>query len=370
MLPRKQVIFESNDTFACMEFTSELIAWYDVNKRNLPWRNTRDPYKIWLSEIILQQTRVNQGMKYYHHFTEEYPKLKDLANASEEKVLKSWQGLGYYSRARNLHQAAKLVMKNFKGKFPYRYNSIITLPGVGEYTAAAIASFCFEEKHAVVDGNVFRFLSRHFGIDTAIDSSSAKKEFRSLAESLMGKCKPSIFNQAIMEFGALHCRSQNPSCADCPFSQSCYARQNDMVSVFPVKARKQLVRNRYFHYLVLTDAEHVLLQKRTGKDIWQSLYEFPVIESSSTAFDDVKKDLLKLTGFEYSHIKASKLKSSSVYRHVLSHQYIHAVFHRVSMKGSIKSSSKADKVRMEKLKDYPVPKLIEKYLLEEFEPYD
>lgn len=266
--------------YLIMNFHNLLIKWYLQNKRDLPWRNTTNPYHIWLSEIMLQQTRVAQGMPYFLSFTTAFPTVFDLANANEEQVLKLWQGLGYYSRARNLHKTAQYIATELNGIFPDNYKDLLQLKGVGEYTAAAIASFSYNEAVPVVDGNVFRVLSRYFDIETDIAQAYAKKEFAALAFELMPKDNPAIFNQAIMEFGALQCVPKSPNCQICVFSESCAALQKKKVDQLPVKSKKLKVRNRYFNYLMLSDAEEkTLIQKRTAKGIWHNLYEFPLIET-------------------------------------------------------------------------------------------
>src|SRR6478736_1262977 len=263
-----------------MIFSNILIKWYLQNKRDLPWRKTTDPYPIWLSEIMLQQTRVAQGMPYFLSFTTAFPTVFDLANASEEQVLKLWQGLGYYSRARNLHKTAQIVAFEMNGIFPDNYNDLLKLKGIGEYTAAAIASFSYNECVPVVDGNVFRVLSRYFDLETDIAQASAKKEFAALAFELMPKDNPAQFNQAIMEFGALQCVPKNPNCAECVFNDSCLALQKKKVNQLPVKLKKTKVRNRYFNYIIgIDEKENTIIQKRTAKGIWHNLYEFPLIET-------------------------------------------------------------------------------------------
>ena len=266
-----------------MKFSNTLIYWYLQNRRELPWRKTKNPYFIWLSEIMLQQTRVAQGMAYYLKFTSTFPTVFDLAKADESTVLKMWQGLGYYSRARNLHFSAKLIANEFNGEFPSTFSEIIKLKGIGDYTASAIASICFDEPTAVVDGNVYRVLSRYFGIKTPINSSAGIKEFKLLAQSLIDKNKAGTFNQAIMDFGALHCKPQNPLCDTCPFSDSCYALEKKLTKELPVKAKKIKVRKRYFNFLVIkTKNNSTILSERKGKGIWQGLYQFPLIESEKT----------------------------------------------------------------------------------------
>ncbi|HEY0091267.1 MAG TPA: A/G-specific adenine glycosylase, partial [Flavobacterium sp.] len=278
-----------------MNFPKLLIDWYLQNRRNLPWRDTTDPYLIWLSEIMLQQTRVAQGMPYYFKFAEAFPTVFDLARADEQQVLKLWQGLGYYSRARNLHKTAQYVAGNLGGIFPKNYAGLIKLTGVGEYTAAAIASFSYNEPVAVVDGNVFRVLSRFFDIETDIATPSAKKEFTSLASELMPKDQPALFNQAIMEFGALQCIPRNPDCYNCPLNSGCLAFKSRKVNVLPVKSKKAKAKDRFFNYLVYSDEnQRTLLEKRIGKGIWENLYEFPLIETDSVAETESIMKLIKI----------------------------------------------------------------------------
>ena len=253
--------------------------WYRQNHRDLPWRNTRDPYLIWLSEVILQQTRVDQGLSYYLKFAEHFPEVLDLAEADEQDVLKLWQGLGYYSRARNLHAGAKQIRDQFGGQFPEDFKSIRSLKGIGDYTAAAISSFAFDLPHAVVDGNVYRVLSRYFDINTPIDSGTGKKMFNDLAQSLIEPEEAATHNQAIMELGALVCTPRSPQCHACPLNNSCLALQNGTIEQRPVKTKRGKVKDRYFTYLIFLDNDRTFLQKRVAKDVWQHLFQFPLIES-------------------------------------------------------------------------------------------
>lgn len=295
-----------------------LLTWYKLNKRDLPWRNTSNPYHIWLSEIILQQTRVDQGMEYYIKFVELFPNVFALANAPEDLVMHTWQGLGYYSRARNLHFAAKQVVQQFSGKFPDNYTEILLLKGVGTYTAAAISSFAFNEPKAVVDGNVYRFLSRYFGIKTPIDSTTGKKEFQKIADDVLDKNNPGTFNQAIMEFGALQCKPHNPFCETCIFSDSCFAFRNNLIKELPVKEKKIKVGVRNLHYLLVFDKNvNFLIRKRGKNDIWESLYEFVLIDDDYTTASGNANlesfDLLLKREFEPT-------------KHILTHQHINATF--------------------------------------------
>lgn len=277
-----------------MIFAPKILNWYREHQRELPWRETREPYKVWLSEIILQQTRVAQGMPYYYSFVEAFPTVFDLANAPEEQVLKLWQGLGYYSRARNLHAAAKMVVNDFNGEFPKTYKALKSLKGVGDYTASAIASFCFDEPEPVVDGNVYRVLSRYFGVDIPINSTQGIKYFKELAREVMDERNIRDYNQGIMEFGAIQCAPKKPYCLLCPLQDSCVALKENKVDSLPVKQNKTKVRNRYFNYLVLLDQnENTILEQRRGKGIWQNLYQFPLIESEKKLQAEALKPLIK-----------------------------------------------------------------------------
>jgi len=260
-------------------FRRELLNWYAGSHRPLPWKEARDPYVIWLSEVILQQTRVQQGLPYFKRFLERFPRVEDLAAASQEEVLKLWEGLGYYSRARNMHHTAQYISRERGGRFPETYKELLSLKGVGPYTAAAIASFAFDLPHAVVDGNVFRVLARFFGIDLPIDGSEGKKYFSALAGRLLDPGNPGRYNQAIMDFGATHCTPRNPLCSTCLLQEDCYAFGEQRVSELPVKAKKLVKKERFFHYLVLQYGQSVFLRKRVEKDIWQHLFEFPLIET-------------------------------------------------------------------------------------------
>ncbi len=338
--------------------SDKLIAWYKKNKRDLPWRNITDPYKIWLSEIILQQTQVVQGLNYYIKFTETFPTVVDLANAPEDQVMRLWQGLGYYSRARNLHAAAKTIKLNHKGKFPSTYESIKELKGVGDYTAAAVASFAFNLPYAVVDGNVYRVLSRLFNIDTPINSTQGKKDFQLLANELLNHKQPGLHNSAMMEFGALWCKPQNPKCEDCPLQAQCIAFQNKTVAALPVKDKKIKIKNRYLNYFVFNYKNNVYIQKRTEKDIWQNLYEFYLIET------DVPTDaklLLKDKNLKTFTQKLEVLSVTSTKKHVLSHQHLYATFYEINIKEPI-TSKQLIKIKRENLDDFGLPQLINKYL--------
>jgi A/G-specific adenine glycosylase len=322
-----------------MEFSNSLVKWYLLNKRDLPWRNTVNPYPIWLSEIMLQQTRVAQGLPYYMAFMEAFPTVFDLANAEEEQVLKLWQGLGYYSRARNLHATAKYIATELKGDFPPNYDQLLKLKGVGEYTAAAIASFAYNEPVAVVDGNVFRVLSRYFNMDNDISDGKTKKEFQILAQELLPKNNAALFNQAIMEFGALQCVPKNPDCANCIFSSSCAGLQHKKVNILPVKSKKTKVTNKFFNYLILKDIQgNFIVQKRDGKGIWENLYEFPLIETEELVSEIDFMNQLKATKF-YNQLPADiNLLNTDVIQHKLSHQKLHIRFFQLNFDQKISDS--------------------------------
>ncbi len=342
-------------------FQSKLLGWYELNKRELPWRETKNPYYIWLSEVILQQTRIAQGTSYYLSFVKNFPKVDDLAKAPEDKVMKLWQGLGYYSRARNLHKTAKFVVDNYKSKFPDSYNELLKLPGVGPYTAAAIASIAFNEQVAAVDGNVYRVLSRIFGIEDAIDSTIGKKKFQELAQILVSADKPSDFNQALMEFGATHCTPKQPNCKECAFTQTCFAYKNDLQNSLPNKEKKTKVRNRYFNFIVINKDEYTYIEKRTVKDIWQNLYQFPLIESekdlSIDEFLELKALKNILTDNKYVVTDSTKLS-----KHILSHQNLFSQFITLKIEKNLEKTSNLIKIRQKELKNYAFPRLIDKYL--------
>ncbi len=336
-------------------FSEILIAWYHRHKRDLPWRNTRDPYLIWISEIILQQTRVAQGMDYYRRFVERFPSPSTLAAAQEDEVLKLWQGLGYYSRARNLHAAAK-SMKN--GVFPSSYKEVLALKGVGPYTAAAVCSFAYRMPYAVVDGNVYRVLSRVFGVESSIDTAAGKKEFSSLAQQVLDKHRPDLFNQAIMDFGALQCIPLNPECSACPFMSFCKARAGNLVDKLPVKSGKTPVKNRFFYYLYIEQGNTVWLNKRPAGDIWQGLYEPPLAEG--TKADLPAEEVFKEKGFIPSALKPSY--AAGPVKHILSHQTIYAYLYKVKLSPRMPMPTPFLAVPKEKMKDYPFPRLVLKLL--------
>lgn len=304
-------------------FSEKIVEWYIEHKRDLPWRSTTDPYKIWLSEIILQQTRVTQGLPYYLRFIEEFPDVHALASATEQEILRLWQGLGYYSRARNLHKCAKVVVSTLGGRFPTNFSELVLLPGIGDYTAAAIASFSSKEVVPVVDGNVFRVLARIFGESTPINSPGGKKLFFNLAAELISRSQPDIFNQAIMEFGATWCTPRQPKCDDCVFNRVCIARKDHLQHLLPVKTKSKKTKRRYFHYFVFRKKKSLLMRKRRSGDIWQGLFDFYLIEKDEPVASDVVMDEL-VKSYPGREIKA--VARSAEYKHVLSHQTIISTF--------------------------------------------
>lgn len=344
-----------------MRFSDQLITWYQQHKRDLPWRKTSDPYSIWLSEIILQQTRVDQGLNYYHKFIQHYPTVQELAAASQQEVLNLWQGLGYYSRARNMHHAAQYITSELDGHFPIEHNDILALKGVGEYTAAAISSFAYNHPYPVVDGNVYRVLARIFGVKEAIDSSIGKKTFSTLARDLLNKTAPGLHNQAIMEFGALLCTPKKPNCESCPFQLNCHAFKNNVIGELPFKSKKTKVRHRYFNYLVMKTDGVIFLNQRSNKDIWQGLFDFPLIETTAELTN--KAELLKQAKsiFRSSH-DVTIQSTSQEYIHLLSHQKIHAKFWELAWPNMEAKHDDWIKITLEEINNYPVPKLIENYI--------
>jgi A/G-specific adenine glycosylase len=341
-------------------FSKKVIRWYKNNKRDLPWRDTTDPYYIWLSEIILQQTRVNQGLPYYLKFVETFPTVFDLAAAPEQKVLRLWQGLGYYTRARNLHKCAKEVVAKHTGKFPQTFDELKTLPGIGDYTAAAIASFSFGQRVAVVDGNVFRVLARNFGIDTPINSPDGKKIFSTLANQLVPAGEPDLHNQAMMEFGARFCTPRNPLCESCTFKETCFAQKNNLQHNLPVKLQLKKIRKRYFYYFVVQKGKSLLMKKREAKDIWHGLYDFYLIETSKPT--DPEK-LLRETDTLKKFRQGKLLEIRESYKHILSHQIIHATFIPLLFPSDFTPPEAGLKFySFKKVSELPKPVLISKFL--------
>lgn len=348
-------------------FSSKIINWYQKNKRDLHWRGVKNPYFIWLSEIILQQTRVAQGTPYYLKFAKAFPTVQHFAAASEDEILALWQGLGYYSRARNMHFTAKMIVDSYGGKFPDTYKELLKLKGVGTYTAAAIASIAFDENVAVVDGNVYRVLSRIFGIKTDIASSKAKKEFQELANSLLPKGQAATFNQAVMEFGALYCKPSSPACQQCIFNEKCYAFVHKEQTKLPVKLKKTKVKKRYFHYLIFKFEDSFLIKKRPKGDIWQGLYDFHLIEKDSIV--ETEKLLEELVYIQSKQNKSGIIlkQESQTFKHLLSHRIIFAKFYHFD----ITNKSFFDKISkdlnlglstLEQIHNLPKPILIKNYI--------
>lgn len=342
------------------QFTEIVIKWYNEYKRDLPWRDTRDPYIIWISEVILQQTRVAQGYDYFLRFVRRFPTLSELAQAEEDEVLKYWQGLGYYSRARNLHEAAK----SMDGIFPKTYQEVRALKGVGDYTAAAICSIAYNMPYAVVDGNVYRVLSRYFGIETAIDSTEGRKLFAALATEMLDTSNPGRYNQAIMDFGALQCVPASPNCLCCPLVAGCLAFRKEQVDKLPVKQHKTKTRNRYFNYIYVNAGSYTYLNKRTEKDIWINLFELPLIETDNAV---TETELISLPAFTHliagEEVVPIRLLKANV-KHVLSHQVIYTNFYEVKIPEDSAAFSSYLKIKREELGDYAVPRLIHAFLEE------
>jgi len=345
-------------------FVQNILKYYHTHKRNLPWRDTQDPYKIWISEIILQQTTVKQGLDYYLRFIEKFPDVFTLANASEDEILKIWQGLGYYSRARNLHFAAKQIVSNFNGQFPSKYEDILSLKGVGEYTASAIASFAFNLPYAVLDGNVYRVLSRYFGIDIPIDSSEGKKYFSTFAQKILDKKNPAEYNQAIMEFGATYCKPFQPNCNNCYLNKYCSAYIENKVHLLPVKSKRIVKNNRYLNYLVfLIDDKFTLIHKRSEDDIWKGLYEFYLVESTETLNKNKVIFLLK-----EKNISFELISDFPTIKHILTHQNLMIKFfliHNVSIDNVNQLDKPMIKIPLSEINQFPFPIVIQNFIKEE-----
>lgn len=340
-----------------------LINWYEENHRDLPWRNNPSPYEVWISEVILQQTRVNQGIDYYLHFIKKWPTVNDLAQASEEEVLKMWQGLGYYSRARNLHHCAKQVVEQYKGEFPSDFEKLKQLKGIGNYTAAAIASIAYNLPHAVVDGNVYRVLSRLFDINTPININEGQKLFAQLADELLNRNQPGLHNQALMEFGALHCTPKNPNCLLCPLQAQCLAFAHQTVMLRPVKLAKTKISTRYFNYLILRINDGLYLHKRSDNDIWKNLYDFPCIESQKPmTVEEVIASETFLQLIENNPFTI--IKSSPIFTHKLTHRTILAHFIEIKLEKELLQIQTNDLflARETELGSFPIPRLIDLYL--------
>ena len=343
-----------------------LIEWYQNNRRDLPWRRTKNPYLIWISEIILQQTRVAQGYDYYQRFVKRFPDVFSLADADEDEVMKYWQGLGYYSRARNLHAAARSMAE--AGGFPKTYKEVLALKGVGGYTAAAICSFAYGMPYAVVDGNVYRVLSRWLGIETPIDSTEGKRIFAEVAAELLDKAQPGLYNQAIMDFGALQCTPVSPNCMCCPFIDTCVARQMGLVDTLPVKQHKAKVTNRYFNYIYVRMGAHTLINKRTGNDIWKNLYELPLIETESEVPEEKFYALPQWQEMlAEGEVPSVRLVQKGV-KHVLSHRVIYANFYEVILPENAASFAQYQRIRIEDLHKFAVSRLVNQFFSLILEP--
>ncbi|WP_298900768.1 A/G-specific adenine glycosylase [uncultured Psychroserpens sp.] len=341
-----------------MNFTEILTHWYSVNKRNLPWRTTKNPYHIWLSEIIMQQTQITQGLPYYEAFVTHFPTVFDLANASEQAVLKLWQGLGYYSRARNLHASAQYIVNDLNGEFPNTYEALLKLKGVGDYTASAISSICFDEPHAVVDGNVYRVLSRYFAIDTPINSTKGIKAFKKLATTLIDTKHPGDYNQAIMEFGATQCKPKSPNCSNCPLTDSCLAFQHKTIDQLPVKLKKTKVTKKYFNFLVILSQDNrVIFEQRMDKGIWRNLYQFPLLESDRS-LEAHEFHLLNLGNTPLiDDVMEHYLYNETDIIHKLSHQHLYTKFWIVKPE-TFPSKS----ISISDIETYPTPILISNFI--------
>ena len=355
----------AKSTLAPSFLAAALLAWYPRHHRDLPWRHTRDPYAIWLSEVILQQTRVAQGLPYYEAFLKSYPTVQALAAASEQEVLRLWQGLGYYSRARNMHRTAQQVVEEYAGQFPGNYAELLKLRGVGPYTAAAIASFAFDEAVAVLDGNVYRVLARLFGLHSDIAAPSSRKEFQALADQHIPASAPADFNQAIMEFGAIQCTPLKPDCLFCPLQSTCWAFQHGQVALLPVKSKVKASRVRFFHYFVLRFGNQLYLRERREKDIWQGLYDFALTETE--AADLPAAELARHLDALGAQLDLSQAaEPTAAYRHVLSHQKLEARFHPLTLTRPLPATTLRDlglkAYSTDEIEELPKPQLIANYL--------
>lgn len=353
-MDKEQIIF----------FRDNLLEWAAQNPRPLPWKSLTDPYKIWLSEIILQQTRVEQGMPYYQRFLQHFPTLRDLAAASEDEVFALWQGLGYYSRARNLLHTAKILVQDHNSSFPSTYAELIKLKGIGPYTAAAIASFAFHLTHAVVDGNVLRVISRYLADETPIDASGAKRHYQLIADELVHPDYPARYNQAIMDFGAILCKPISPDCPICPFKKKCQGFIQQKIASLPQKQKKIIKKNRYFNYLVISNHHEVLIQKREKKDIWQGLYEFILVET-----DEIAEDIAKCIPYPAWPLDGQgsewQLKKVSPIDHqILTHQKIFVKFFEIKLspESSFPARPQTIVVQRKNLSKFAFPNIINRYL--------
>jgi A/G-specific adenine glycosylase len=335
-----------------LKFSKKLIEWYRVNKRNLPWRLTKQPYKIWVSEIILQQTRIEQGEKYYYAFLEKYPNISELAKTNDEELLKVWEGLGYYSRALNMLKASRVVLDNFQGIFPSNYDDLIKLPGIGDYTASAISSICNNEVQPVVDGNVLRFLSRMFKIDLPIDKLKTKTYFKKLGFKLIDVVNPGDFNQAMMDYGSMICRPKKFQCHKCLFSSNCKAFNSNTVMLYPFKEKRIKIKHRFLNYIfIITNDRKTLIKKRNGNGIWKNLYEFPLIETKK---ESSVNEIIKELDFKYL-----KFISEKKIKHKLTHQQLNISFFTFKV-----SNFDDDLTDIKALSNYPFPRPINKFISE------
>jgi len=333
----------------------KIIRWYKKNQRDLPWRKTNSPYKIWVSEIILQQTRIQTGIRYYHKFIKKFPNINSLALAEEVDVLKVWQGLGYYNRVLNMLYSAKIIVKQHNSNFPTKYDALIKLKGIGPYTAAAISSICKNEQRAVLDGNVYRLISRLYNIKTAINTNKGRREFQSIANNLLPTKNTGLYNQAIMDFGSIQCKKYNPKCSICPLRKECHAAILEIVNERPIKILSRKLKIRYFNYLFIKKNQQFLVQQRGENDIWKKLYELPLIESEE------KLNREKIMAHQYfKPFKISNIKNKYTIEHNLSHQKLNISFWDVDAK-NINTKKGFEKITLDNVSNYPFSKPLEKY---------
>ena len=344
------------------EFAQKILSWYDTHKRDLPWRNISDPYKIWVSEIILQQTRISQGYDYYLRFIKAFPTIKDLAKASEDEVLCQWQGLGYYSRARNMREAAQTIIKEHRGVFPQNYKEVLSLKGIGEYTAAAICSFAYNAPYAVVDGNVYRVLSRYFGIVEPIDTTKGKKLFAQLAQQMLSVKHSADYNQGIMDFGAIQCKPQSPECELCVLADSCVAHNEGSVTKFPIKQKALKINERYFVFVKVVTPNGIWLHKRNANDIWKGLYEYPLLEFDHQANEN---EVMQHEWIKSLPAKGTWKVLKKGVKHILTHQIIYADLYLFVSEIDIPSTDNVIVVNSECIEQYAMPQLLQKLIRNE-----
>jgi A/G-specific adenine glycosylase len=343
-----------------MNVSKIIQKWYLENHRELPWRNTSDPYKIWVSEIILQQTRVNQGIGYYIKFIENFPTVFILANSSIDKILKIWQGLGYYSRARNMHLTAKIIVEKYNGLFPQDQKELLKLNGIGDYTSAAISSIAFDKPCAVVDGNVSRVLSRYYGIDIPINSINGKNTFYQLASEILDSKNPGQHNQAIMELGAIICLPRNPLCSECLLSQKCIAFNSGLINLYPQKLKKQTIKNRFFNYLLIKKGTNIFINQRLAGDIWTLLYEFPLIETDESIEFEFLMENKEWKGY-FNNTLFNINGISPIFKHKLTHQHIYTRFIEIEVDNDFKLERSLE-INLKDIENYAFPKVIDRYL--------